>query len=78
MTDTKNTAGCAQPPGRRHWAAHALGVVLLALIVAGGEVKLIEQAAATGSSCDTAAHDGLVRIVDNSLVSGFAPIANLH
>jgi hypothetical protein len=84
MTDTldkiapKNTAGYAQSPGRRRWAAHALGVVLLALIVAGGEVKLIEQAAATGSSCGIAGHDGLVRIVDNGLTSGFAPIANLR
>lgn len=84
MTDTlkkiapEDSAACAQSPDRRRWAAHAIGAALLALIVAGGEVKLIEQAGATGWSCGIAGNEGLVRIVDNSLASGFAPIANLR
>ncbi len=84
MTDTlkkiapKNTAGRSQSPDRSRWVAHAIGAALLALIIAGGEVKLIEQAGATGWSCGIAGNEGLVRIVDNSLASGFAPIANLR
>lgn len=72
---SKHSAGCAQPPrGRRLWA-QALGAALLALIVACGELKLIEQTAAAGAA---GGQGGLVRVVDNSLASGLAPIANLR
>ena len=70
--------GCALPATRRRWATRALGAALLVLSVAFGEVKLIEQASAAGASCGVGAQDGLVRIVDSSLASGFAPLAILR
>jgi hypothetical protein len=75
---SKHSAGCAQPPRRRGLWAQALGAALLALIVACGEVKLIEQTAAAGAACGPGGQGGLVRVVDNSLASGLAPIANLR
>lgn len=71
------STACVAPAPRR-WAAHALGAALLVLIVAFGEVKLIEQASAAGASCGIGTQDGLVRIVDSSLASGFAPLAILR
>ena len=82
MTDTQkktqpnSAAGCPPPPGRRRLAARALVAALLVLIVAFGEVKLIERATAPEAN-GTGARDGLVHIVDTSLASGLAPIAIL-
>jgi hypothetical protein len=81
MTDTlerippSRAPGCPPPPGRGRVAARALGVATLVLIVAFGEVKLIDAAAET--NCGTGAREGLVHIVDSSLASGLAPIAIL-
>jgi hypothetical protein len=71
-----SAAGCPPPPGRRRLAARALVAALLVLIVAFGEVKLIERATAPEAN-GTGARDGLVHIVDTSLASGLAPIAIL-
>jgi hypothetical protein len=82
MSDTQKkiqpsgAAGCPPPPGRRRLAARALVAALLVLIVAFGEVKLIERATAPEAN-GTGARDGLVHIVDTSLASGLAPIAIL-
>jgi hypothetical protein len=75
---SKLAARCTPSPARGGWAAHAFGAALLVLLVAGGEVKLIEQAAAAPWNCGVNAPDGLVRIVDIGLASGFAPIAILR
>jgi hypothetical protein len=69
--------GCPPPPGRGRLAARALAWVLLVLLVACGEVVLIKQAVSSGSSGASSTRDGIVRIVDNSLASGLAPIAIL-
>ena len=75
---SKDAAGCAQPlRGRGLWA-QALGAALLALIVACGEVELIQQTAAAGASCGPGGQGGILRVVDNSLASGLAPIAILR
>ena len=74
---SKLAARCTPSPARGGWAARAFGAALLVLLVAGGEVKLIEQAAAP-SNCGVNAPDSLVRIVDIGLASGFAPIAILR
>ena len=66
----KCAAGCVQPTTRRRWAARAVGATLVALVIAFIEVKLIEHG--------IAADGGLVRVVDSSLASGFAPIAILR
>jgi hypothetical protein len=47
------------------------------LVVACVEVMLIKQAVSAGTSSASGARDGIVRIVDNSLASGLAPIAIL-
>jgi hypothetical protein len=74
-TPSNRAAGCPPPPGRRLVAARALAVALLVLIVAFGEVKLIEQAAASEANRGTGARNELLHIVNSSLVSGLAPIA---
>ena len=66
----KCAAGCVRPTTRRTWVARAAAAMLVALVVAFIEVKLIEHG--------LAADGGLVRIVDNSLASGLAPIAILR
>ena len=81
MTDTlerippSRATGCP-PPGRGRLAARALAAAMLVLVVAFGEVKLIDAAAAT--NCGTGARAGVVHIVDSSLASGLAPIAILR
>ena len=75
---SQDGAGCARPLHRRRLWAQALGAALLALMVAGGEVELIKHAAVAGASCGPGGQGGLVRIVDNSLASGLAPIAILR
>jgi len=83
MTDTmgrtvaQETRACPAPAARRG-ATRVLGAALLVLFVSCGEVKLIEQASATGASCTSGVQNDLVRIVDSSLSSGFAPIAILR
>jgi hypothetical protein len=69
--------GCPPPPGRGRLAARALAAALLVLLVVGGEVVLIKKAVSSGSSGASGMRDGIVRIVDNSLASGLAPIAIL-
>jgi hypothetical protein len=69
--------GCPPPPGRGRLAARALAATLLLLIVACGEVMLIKQAVSSGTTGASGTRDGIVRIVDNSLASGLAPIAIL-
>jgi hypothetical protein len=75
---SQHSAGCAQPLRRRYLWAQVLGAALLALIVACGEVKLIEQSAAAGAACGPGGQQGFMRVVDNSLTSGLAPLANLR
>jgi hypothetical protein len=70
-------AGCPSPVGRGQLFARALAAVLLVLAVACIEVMLIKQAVSVGTSGASGARDGIVRIVDNSLASGLAPIAIL-
>jgi len=70
-------AGCPPPAGRGRLLARALAVALLVLVVACVEVMLIKQAVSAGTSNASGARDGIVRIVDNSLASGLAPIAIL-
>jgi hypothetical protein len=83
MTDTNErvatnyAAGCPPPPGRGRLLARALAAALLMLIVACVEVMLIKQAGSAGTTGANGARDGIVRIVDNSLASGLAPIAIL-
>lgn len=69
--------GCPPPPGRGRLAARALAWALLVLLVAFGEVVLIKQAVSSGSSGASSTRDGIVRIVDDSLASGLAPIVIL-
>jgi hypothetical protein len=82
MTDTNErvapsyAAGCPPPPGRGRVLARALAAALLLLIVACVEVMLIKQAGSAGTTGANGT-DGIVRIVDNSLASGLAPIAIL-
>jgi hypothetical protein len=47
------------------------------LVVACVEVMLIKQAVSSGTAGASGTRDGIVRIVDNSLTSGLAPIAIL-
>jgi hypothetical protein len=75
---SKGAPACAQPLRRRRLWAQALGAALLALIVACGEVELIEHTAMAGASCGPGGQGGLLRVVDNSLASGLAPIAILR
>jgi hypothetical protein len=70
-------AGCPSPVGRGRLFARALAAVLLVLAVACIEVMLIKQAVSVGTSGASGARDGIVRIVDNSLATGLAPIAIL-
>jgi len=70
-------AGCPPPPGPGRLAVRALAVALLVLLVARGEVVLIKKAVSSGPSGASGTRDGIVRIVDNSLASGLAPIAIL-
>ncbi len=69
--------GCPPPPGRGHLAARSLAAALLVLLVASVEVVLIKTAVSSGTSGASGTRDGIVRIVDNSLASGLAPIAIL-
>lgn len=71
----KRAASCSPPVSWRRWAARAVFAVLVALAVAAIEAKLIEKAAATGSNCGSTTVCALVRVVDSSLTSGFAPLA---
>jgi hypothetical protein len=71
----KCAASCAPPVSWRRWAARAVFAVLVALAVAAVEANLIEKAAATDSNCGSTAVCALVRVVDSSLSSGFAPLA---
>jgi len=83
MTDTNEkvtpsrTAGCPPPPGRGRLLGRALAVALLVVVVACGEIMLIKQAVSSGTTGASGTRDGIVRIVDNSLASGLAPIAIL-
>lgn len=70
-------AGCPPPAGRGRLLARALAAALLLLVVACVEVMLIKQAVSAGTSSASGTRDGIVRIVDNSLASGLAPIAIL-
>jgi hypothetical protein len=70
-------AGCPPPPGQGRLAVRALAVALLVLLVARGEVVLIKKAVSSGPIGASGTRDGIVRIVDNSLASGLAPIAIL-
>lgn len=70
-------AGCPRPVGRGRLLARALAAALLVLVVACIEVTLIKQAVSAGMSGASGTRDGIVRIVDNSLASGLAPIAIL-
>ncbi|MEO8565249.1 MAG: hypothetical protein ABI541_02615, partial [Betaproteobacteria bacterium] len=70
-------AGCPPPAGRGRLLARALAAALLVLVVACGEVMLIKQAVSSGTTGASGARDGIVRIVDDSLASGLAPIAIL-
>ena len=70
-------AGCPPPAGPRLLLARALAAALLVLVVACVEVMLIKQAVSSGTAGASGARDGIVRIVDNSLTSGLAPIAIL-
>ena len=72
-----HTAGCPPPPGRGRLLGRALAAALLVLVVACGEVLLIRQAISSGTTGASGTRDGIVRIVDNSLASGLAPIAIL-
>jgi hypothetical protein len=69
--------GCPPPVGRGRLLARVLAAVLLVLAVACIEVMLIKQAVSVGTSGASGARDGIVRIVDNSLATGLAPIAIL-
>jgi hypothetical protein len=83
MTDTNErvapsrAAGCPPPPGRGRLIGRALAAALLVLVVACGEIMLIKQAVSSGTTGANGTRDGIVRIVDNSLASGLAPIAIL-
>jgi len=83
MTDTNEkvtpdrAAGCPPPAGRGRLLARALAAAALVLVVACGEVMLIKQAVSAGTSGASSTRDGIVRVVDNSLASGLAPIAIL-
>ena len=83
MTDTNEkvipgqAAGCPPPPGRSRLLGRALAAALLVLVVACGEIMLIKQAVSSGTTGASGTRDGIVRIVDNSLASGLAPIAIL-
>lgn len=70
-------AGCPPPAGRGRLLARALGAAILVLLVACVEVMLIKQAVSSGTTGASGTRDGIVRIVDNSLASGLAPIAIL-
>ena len=70
-------AGCPPPVGPGRLLARALAAALLVLVVACVEVMLIKQAVSSGTAGASGARDGIVRIVDNSLTSGLAPIAIL-
>ena len=69
--------GCPPPPGLGRLTARALAAALLVLLVASGEVVLIKQAVSSGTTGASGTRDRIVRIVDNSLASGLAPIAIL-
>jgi hypothetical protein len=56
----------------------AIAALLIALAVTVVEIRLIEQVSATGATCDAGAACRVIRIVDSSLASGFAPIANVR
>ena len=71
-------AACAPPVQGRLWVARAIVVLLIALAVAVVETSLIEHAVSTGANCDAGAACRVIRIVDNSLASGLAPIANVR
>ena len=83
MTDRKekvtpsHAGGCPPPPGRGRLLGRALAAALLVLVVACGEVMLIKQAVSSGTTGASGTRDRIVRIVDNSLASGLAPIAIL-
>jgi hypothetical protein len=70
-------AGCPPPPGRGRLLARVLAAAALMLVVACVEVMLIRQAVSSGTTGANSTRDGIVRIVDNSLASGLAPIAIL-
>jgi hypothetical protein len=70
-------AGCPPPPRRGRVIGRALVAALLVLVVACGEIMLIKQAVSSGTTGANGTRDGIVRIVDNSLASGLAPIAIL-
>ena len=70
-------AGCPPPAGRGRLLARALAAALLVLVVACVEVALIKQAVSAGTSIASGTRDRIVRIVDNGLTSGLAPIAIL-
>lgn len=74
----RRAAACPPPVSRRRWVARAVLAMLVALAVAVVESRLIEQAAATSANCSGAAACALVRVVDSSLASGFAPLAILR
>jgi hypothetical protein len=69
--------GCPPPPGRGRLAARALAWTVLVLLVTCGEVVLIKKAVSSGPTGASGARDGIVRIVDDSLASGLAPIVIL-
>jgi hypothetical protein len=83
MTDTNekvtssHAAGCPPRPGRGRLLGRALAVALLAVVVACGEIMLIKQAVSSDTTAASGTGDKIVRIVDNSLASGLAPIAIL-
>jgi hypothetical protein len=72
-----HAAGCPSPPGRGRLLGRAVAAALLVLVVACGEIILIKQAVSSDATGASGARDGIVRIVDNSLASGLAPIAIL-
>lgn len=69
---------CTPPVRRGQWVTRAVVALLVALAVAVVETRLIEQASATGATCDAGAACRVIRIVDKSLASGLAPIANVR
>ena len=72
-----DAAGCPPPAGASRLLGRALAAAVLVLVVACIEVMLIKQAVSAGTSNASGTRDGIVRIVDNSLASGLAPIAIL-
>jgi hypothetical protein len=70
-------AGCPPPLGPGRLLARTVAAALLVLAVTCVEVMLIKQAVSSGTGSVSGTRDGIVRIVDNSLASGLAPIAIL-